>query len=48
MTTGRVSVTATPVQQGRTQQLWEVTVTDAEGRLVARGSLRLQNVDRRA
>jgi uncharacterized protein (TIGR00369 family) len=47
MTTGRVSVTATPVQQGRTQQLWEVTITDAEGRLVARGSLRLQNVDRR-
>ncbi len=48
MTTGRVSVTATPVQQGRTQQLWEVTITDDLGRLVARGSLRLQNVDRRA
>jgi 1,4-dihydroxy-2-naphthoyl-CoA hydrolase len=48
MTTGRVSVTATPVQQGRTQQLWEVTITDDQGRLVARGSLRLQNVDRRA
>lgn len=48
MTSGRVSVTATPLQQGRTQQLWEVTITDAEGRLVARGSLRLQNVDRRA
>lgn len=48
MTTGRVSVTARPVQQGRTQQLWEVTITDDQGRLVARGSLRLQNVDRRA
>ena len=47
MTTGRVLVTATPVQQGRTQQLWEVTITDTEGRLVARGSLRLANVDRR-
>jgi acyl-coenzyme A thioesterase PaaI-like protein len=41
-------VTATPVQQGRTQQLWEVSITDTQGRLVARGSLRLQNVDRRA
>ncbi|HEY7941794.1 MAG TPA: PaaI family thioesterase, partial [Candidatus Limnocylindrales bacterium] len=48
MTAGRVSVTATPVQQGRTQQLWEVSITDTQGRLVARGSLRLQNVDRRA
>jgi 1,4-dihydroxy-2-naphthoyl-CoA hydrolase len=47
MTVGRVLVTATPVQQGRTQQLWEVAITDSEGRLVARGSLRLQNVDRR-
>ncbi len=46
-TTGRVLVTATPIQQGRTQQLWEVAITDTEGRLVARGSLRLANVDRR-
>ena len=48
MTTGRVTVIAVPVQQGRTQQVWDVTITDAAGRLVARGSLRLQNVDRRA
>jgi len=47
MTTGRVSVVATPLQQGRTQQLWEVRITDSQDRLVARGSLRLQNVDRR-
>ena len=46
-TTGRVLVAARPIQQGRTQQLWEVAVTDTEGRLVARGSLRLANVDRR-
>ena len=46
-TTGRVLVAATPIQQGRTQQLWEVAITDTEGRLVARGSLRLANVDRR-
>ncbi|HTS15064.1 MAG TPA: PaaI family thioesterase [Candidatus Sulfotelmatobacter sp.] len=47
MSSGRVTVVAVPVQQGRTQQLWDVTLTDTEGRLVARGSLRLQNVDRR-
>jgi 1,4-dihydroxy-2-naphthoyl-CoA hydrolase len=48
MTAGTVTVVAVPVQQGRLQQLWDVTITDAEGRLVARGSVRLQNVERRA
>ena len=43
MTTGRVHVTALPVQQGRTQQLWDVHITDDDGRLVARGALRLHN-----
>ncbi len=28
MTTGTVAVTAAPVQQGRTQQLWDVRITD--------------------
>jgi acyl-coenzyme A thioesterase PaaI-like protein len=41
-------VTAAPLQQGRTQQLWEVRITDDNGRLVALGSLRLQNVKPRA
>lgn len=36
---------ATPVYQGRTQQLWDATITDQDGRQLARGSLRLQNVD---
>ena len=31
MTTGTVAVTATPVQQGRTQQLWDVRITDQSG-----------------
>jgi uncharacterized protein (TIGR00369 family) len=45
MTGGRVDVLATPVQQGRVQQLWEVAITRAEdGKLVAQGRLRLQNV----
>jgi 1,4-dihydroxy-2-naphthoyl-CoA hydrolase len=45
MTTGRLDVVAEPVQQGRTQQLWQVTLTRADdGKLVARGQVRLQNV----
>jgi 1,4-dihydroxy-2-naphthoyl-CoA hydrolase len=45
MTTGRLDVLAEPVQQGRTLQLWQVTLTRAEdGRIVARGQVRLQNV----
>ncbi len=45
MTAGRVDVVAEPIQQGRTQQLWQVLITRAEdGKLVARGQVRLQNV----
>jgi acyl-coenzyme A thioesterase PaaI-like protein len=36
---------ATPIHRGRTQQLWQVTVTRQEdGKLVARGQVRLQNI----
>ncbi|WP_442945591.1 PaaI family thioesterase [Nocardia sp. SSK8] len=35
---------ATPIHRGRTQQLWVVVITDAEGRTVARGQVRLQNL----
>ncbi len=44
MTAGRVDVVAEPVQQGRTQQLWQVSLTREDGKLVARGQVRLQNV----
>ena len=44
MSAGRVTVDAVPLQQGRTQQLWEVRVCDDQDRLVAIGQLRLQNV----
>ena len=45
MTEGRVDVVAEPVQQGRTQQLWQVLLTRADdGKLIARGQVRLQNV----
>ena len=44
-TAGRLDVVAEPVQQGRTLQLWLVTLARAEdGKLVARGQVRLQNV----
>jgi len=42
---GRVRVVAQPIHQGSTQQLWEVTITRAaDGKLLARGQVRLQNV----
>jgi 1,4-dihydroxy-2-naphthoyl-CoA hydrolase len=42
---GDLRVTATPVMQGRTQQLWQCDIARADdGKLVARGQLRLQNV----
>ena len=41
---GRVAVTAVALSQGRTQQLWQVDITDQDGRLVAHGELRLQNI----
>jgi 1,4-dihydroxy-2-naphthoyl-CoA hydrolase len=45
MTGGRIDVVAEPVQQGKTLQLWLVTLTRADdGRTVARGQVRLQNV----
>lgn len=41
----RARVLAEPIQQGRTQQLWLVTITDeSRGKELARGQLRLQNV----
>jgi acyl-coenzyme A thioesterase PaaI-like protein len=35
---------AEPVHRGRTQQVWLVRTEDAEGRLIARGQVRLQNL----
>ena len=42
---GTVYGTATPVHRGRRQQLWLVTITDADDRVVARGQVRLQNLE---
>lgn len=41
----RVTVTAEALHQGRSQQLWDVVITDsATQKVLARGQLRLQNV----
>lgn len=42
---GELTSVATPVHRGRSQQVWLVETHDAEGRLVARGQLRVQNMD---
>ncbi|GGK38201.1 PaaI family thioesterase [Nocardia camponoti] len=41
---GILTAEATPIHRGRSQQLWVVVVTDAEGRTIARGQVRLQNL----
>jgi 1,4-dihydroxy-2-naphthoyl-CoA hydrolase len=46
ITEGRVQVEAVALNQGRTQQLWKVDITDETGRLIAHGELRLQNLSR--
>ena len=42
---GTVYGTAIPVHRGRLQQLWQVTITDSDDRVVARGQVRLQNLE---
>jgi uncharacterized protein (TIGR00369 family) len=41
---GVLTGTATPIHRGRTQQLWTVDVRDEQGRLVAKGELRVANL----
>ena len=38
---GRLQVAARAAQQGRTLRLWDVTITNAAGKLVAKGRVRL-------
>jgi 1,4-dihydroxy-2-naphthoyl-CoA hydrolase len=45
VTVADIEVVAEPIFQGRTQQLWQVLLTRIDdGKLVARGQLRLQNL----
>lgn len=41
---GELTAVGVPVHRGRSQQLWQVRITDTETRLVARGQVRLQNL----
>ncbi len=48
-TAGRLDVVGIAVHQGRTQQLWEVVISRAaDGKEVARGRVRLQNLEPRS
>jgi 1,4-dihydroxy-2-naphthoyl-CoA hydrolase len=42
---GRLEAVAEPVFRGRSQQIWQVVVSRADGKAVARGQVRLQNID---
>ena len=41
---GTLTAEATPIHRGRTSQLWEVRITDEQGRLVSKGQVRLANI----
>jgi 1,4-dihydroxy-2-naphthoyl-CoA hydrolase len=42
---GTIYGAAEPIHRGRRQQLWLVTITDDRDRVVARGQVRLQNLE---
>ena len=42
---GQVRLVAEAIHQGATQQLWQVTISRLDGKLIARGQVRLQNVE---
>jgi uncharacterized protein (TIGR00369 family) len=44
VSSGTVHAESTPVHRGRRQQLWLTTITDDDGRMLARGQVRLQNL----
>ena len=45
MSEGSLTSTATPVHRGRSSQVWVVETEDGDGRLVARGQVRLHNLE---
>jgi len=44
VSSGTVTAESTPIHRGRRQQLWLITITADNGKQVARGQVRLQNV----
>lgn len=45
ISSGTVHAVSAPVHRGRSQQLWLVTITDDTKRTIARGQVRLQNLE---
>ena len=45
VTEGTVYAMSEPVHRGRRQQLWLVTIRDQSDRMIARGHVRLQNLE---
>jgi uncharacterized protein (TIGR00369 family) len=45
ISSGTVYAVSQPIHRGRRQQLWLVTITDDGDRLIARGQVRLQNLE---
>lgn len=43
---GVLTAVALPIHRGRSQQLWEVDITDEQNRLVAKGQVRLANLSK--
>jgi 1,4-dihydroxy-2-naphthoyl-CoA hydrolase len=41
---GKVTAVATPIHQGRLQQLWQVIITNSADKVLARGQVRFQNL----
>ena len=44
ISSGTLTAVSTPIHRGRRQQLWLITITDDNDRVVARGQVRLQNI----
>ncbi|MEZ5211755.1 PaaI family thioesterase [Gordonia sp. PP30] len=42
---GTLHISTTPIHRGRRQQLWQVDMTDGDGRLLAQSRVRLQNIE---
>lgn len=42
-----ITVTATPIHRGRSQQLWHLDSVNQEGKLIAQGQVRLANLDQK-
>jgi 1,4-dihydroxy-2-naphthoyl-CoA hydrolase len=45
---GRLTAVALPIHRGRSQQVWQVVITDTEQRTIARGQVRVQNLTNHA